>query len=143
MSSIIPRDSIFDIDKVMNTFWSPLARGQDMNNVLMSPKVDIKENKDHFLITAELPGVKTEDLNITLENGILTVAAETRREDKEEKDGKVIRQERYYGSYSRSFSVGDAVNESDIEASFKDGVLTLKAKKVTPPAPQARRISVS
>ena len=143
MTSLIPRGSVFDIDRLMNNFWTPFGKDLEMEAGTLSPRVDIKDNKDHYEITAELPGVKREDLDITLENGVLTISAETHREDKEEKEGKVIRQERFYGKYVRSFSVGDDVSDRDIEAGFKDGVLTLKAKKGKPETKPAHRITVN
>ena len=138
--NLVPRRSLFDLDDLFDA-WSPF-RG-DANRAGWAPRVDIKDKQDCYEITAELPGVKKEDLHVTLRNGVLTIEAETRQEDKEEKDGKLIRQERRYGKLSRSFAVGAEVRESDISASFKDGVLTLTAPKVEAKAPQARRIEVS
>src|SRR5690606_23474593 len=97
---------------------------------------------DHYEITAELPGVKQEDLNITLEEGILTIDAETRQQSKEEKEGRVIRQERRYGKCSRSLNLGGNVHEEDISAAFDNGILTIKAPKVPETIPQERRIEV-
>jgi HSP20 family protein len=86
--------------------------------------------------------VAKEDIHIHVKDGVLTLEAETSKEDKEEKDGKVIRQERRYGKYMRSFNLGTDVLEEDIKASFKDGVLKLEAPKHVPKAPERRRISV-
>lgn len=138
--NLIPRPSMFDIDDLFD-FWSP-ARGRESALGAFTPRVDIKDKKDHYEITAELPGVDKDDLEVTLENGVLTIQAETHKEEKEEKEGKVIRQERRYGKYMRSFQVGDAVKQDDIKASFKDGVLHLRAPKVEPVTPEARRIKV-
>ncbi len=104
--------------------------------------MDIHDNQDHYQITAELPGVAKEDLHLSLEDGVLTIEAETRQEDKEEKAGKIIRQERRYGKYTRSFSIGPGVGESDIDAAFENGVLTVKVPKVNAEVPQRRRIDV-
>ncbi len=73
---------------------------------------------------------------------MLSIEAEVRQEDKEEKDGKLIRQERRYGKFLRSFDVGNEIKESDINAAFEDGVLCVTAAKVQPKAPEARRIEV-
>jgi HSP20 family protein len=89
-----------------------------------------------------MPGMKKEDIHITLENGVLRLEAETSQEDKEEKDGKVIRQERRYGKYMRSFDLGNNIHEEDINASFEDGVLTLTAPKVAEQVPQQRKIDI-
>ncbi len=138
--NLIPRRSLFNIDDVFD-FW-PGVRDVEAANGAFSPRVDIKDKDDHYEITAELPGVEKKDLHVTLENGVLTISAETSKDEKEEKDGKVIRQERRYGKYMRSFQVGDSVKQDDIDASFKDGILHLKAPKVEPVTPQARRIEV-
>lgn len=140
--NLIPRKSFFDMDKFFDDFWSPTLREEPASS-FFAPRVDIKDSKDHYEITAELPGVKKEDVHVHIEDGILTLEAETTQEDKEEKEGKVIRQERRYGKFMRSFNVGGNVKEEDISANFKDGILTLKAPKVTEQAPKQRRIEIS
>ena len=138
--NLVPHRSVFDLDDLFEN-WAPL-RAAEWARGVFSPRVDVKDKKDCYEITAELPGVKKEDLHVTLHNGMLTIEAETKQEDKEEKDGKVIRQERRYGKFLRSFDVGGNLNESDIAASFKDGVLVLTAPKAQPKAPETRRIDV-
>ena len=140
--ALVPRSSLFDLDKFFDDFYAPIRREGGTLSSFFTPRVDIKENGDHYEITAELPGVKKEDLHLQLEDGILTIEAETKQEDKEEKEGKVIRQERRYGKYSRSFSLGESVREEDISAQFEDGILKITAPKVTQAAPQKRRIEV-
>ena len=137
--SLIPRNSLFDVDQLLENFWTPLRSGA---GVSFSPRVDINEKKDRFEITAELPGVDKKDIQLTLENGMLSIAAETRQESKDERDGKVIRQERRYGKFLRSFDLGSAVKESDIDAKFKDGVLTLLVPKVESSVPSSHRIEI-
>ncbi len=140
--ALIPRSSMFDIDKFFDDMYAPLRQESGSMNSFFAPRVDIRENDDHYEITAELPGVKKEDVNITLDDGVLTLQAETKQEDKEEKEGKVIRQERRYGSYSRSFNLGGSVREEDISAEFDNGVLKVTAPKVTPATPERKRIEV-
>lgn len=140
--ALIPRSSLFDLDRIFDDFYAPMRQEGRELDTFFSPRVDIKENKDHYEITAELPGVKKEDLHLSLEEGVLTIEAETRQENKEEKEGKVIRQERRYGKYSRSFNLGSGIHEADITAEFEDGILTVKAPKIPEVAPQKRRIEV-
>ncbi|AMX03274.1 Hsp20/alpha crystallin family protein [Microbulbifer thermotolerans] len=83
-----------------------------------------------------------EHINVTLENGVLTLEAETHRENKEEKEGRVIREERRYGKFLRSFNLGEDVSEKEIDANFKDGVLTLKVPKREEVQPQRKRIEI-
>jgi HSP20 family protein len=138
--SLIPRSNLFDIDRFFGDSWP--QQYESRAGSFFAPRVDIKEANNHYEITAELPGVAKEDIHIHVKDGVLTLEAETSKEDKEEKDGKVIRQERRYGKYMRSFNLGTDVLEEDIKASFKDGVLKLEAPKHVPKAPERRRISV-
>lgn len=140
--TLIPRDDFFDLDKFFDNFWSPARRDTARLEGFFSPRVDVRETGDHYEISAELPGVKKDDIHVTLENGVLTLEAEVSQEDKEEKEGRIIRQERRYGKFTRSFNLGGNVHEEDISANFKDGVLTLKAPKAKEEVPSSRRIEV-
>ncbi|MAT93220.1 MAG: heat-shock protein Hsp20 [Halioglobus sp.] len=139
--SLIPRSNLFDIDRFFNDSWPQMSRSD--TSTFFAPRVDIAEKDGHYEITAELPGVSKEDIHVHVRDGILTLEAETTQEDKEEEKGKLIRQERRYGKFMRSFNLGPDVQESDIKASFKDGVLTLEAPKAVEKAPERRRIDVS
>jgi len=138
--SLVPRSSLFDIDRFFGDNW-PRSADPEMGE-FFAPRVDIKDAQDHFEITAELPGIPRENIHVHVNEGILTLEAENSQEDKEEKDGKIIRQERRYGKFMRSFNLGGDVQEEDIKASFKDGVLTLKAPKLVEPTPVRRRIEI-
>jgi HSP20 family protein len=138
--SLIPRANLFDIDRFFGDDWPQLSERQA--STFFAPRVDIKETGDHYEITAELPGVARENIHVHVRDGVLTLEAETRKEDAEEKNGKVIRRERRYGKFMRSFNLGADIQEADIKAAFKDGVLTLEAPKVVAKAPERRRISV-
>ena len=138
--SLIPRNNLFDIDRFFSDAW-PQAE-QSRAGTFFAPRVDIAEAGDHYEITAELPGVDKNDIHVHVKDGILTLEAETSRENKEEKEGRVIRQERRYGKFMRSFNLGTDVQESDIKAQFKDGVLTLEAPKLVEKEPERRRIEV-
>ena len=89
-------------------------------------KTDIVEKDGNYEMSMELPGVKKEDIQMELKDGYLKVTAThgSNTEDKDEK-GRVVRKERVSGSYSRSFYVGDSIRDNDIQASFKDGILTI------------------
>ncbi|GAB1263785.1 Hsp20/alpha crystallin family protein [Aurantivibrio infirmus] len=141
--NLVPRQSLFDIDSIFDNFWSPSRRDMESTSSAFAPRVDVLDTADHIEISAELPGVKKEDIHVTLDNGILTLSAESHQENKEEKDGKIVRQERRYGKYSRSFDLGDSVKESDVNASFEDGILKLKAPKATRKTSEARRINIA
>ena len=87
---------------------------------------DIHKKDGDYIIDIELPGYKKEDIKIALEKGTLSISAH-KSETQEEKDakGNLIRQERYTGETSRSFYVGDGIKDSDVKASYKDGILTI------------------
>ncbi|GAA5524912.1 18 kDa heat shock protein [Microbulbifer aestuariivivens] len=140
--SLIPRGSLLDLDSMFEQMLSPSRLSGEAKEGFFSPKIDVHETKDSYEISAELPGVSKDDINVTLEDGVLTLEAEVHREQKEKKEGRVIRQERRYGKYMRSFNLGADVRESDIDASFKDGVLTLKAPKREEEQPRTQRIEI-
>lgn len=139
--SLIPRNNLFDIDRFFNDSWPQAVESQ--TGTFFAPRVDIKDIDDHYEITAELPGVAREDIHVHVKDGVLTLEAETSREDKEEKEGKVIRQERRYGKFMRSFNLGADVEEADIKASFTDGILKLQAPKQVEKPIERRRIEIS
>ena len=107
-------------------------------------KTDVTEHDDHYEIAIDLPGFKKEDVTIDLENGYLTVgAAKGVDKDENDKEGKLIRQERYSGAMQRSFYVGENVTEEDIKAKMEHGVLTLTIpKKETPKLPEKKSIVI-
>ena len=105
------------------------------------PTADIIEREDEYLIKAELPEVKREDVDVTIENGILTLKGERRLEETEEKD-KQHRVESFYGSFSRSFRVPDDVAAEEIHAESKDGVLRLHLPKMKVKKPETVKIAI-
>jgi HSP20 family protein len=106
-----------------------------------APAVDISETPQAYLIKAELAGVKREDIQVKVEGGQLRLSGE-RKFEKEDKDNKQHRVERFYGSFSRSFSLPDDADEAQIKAEYRDGVLSLTLPKREPAAPRAREITV-
>ena len=92
-------------------------------------KTDIKEKTDKYLIGIELPGYQKENIKIDVEDGYLTVHAEINSDNEEKEEGKFVRRERYVGSCSRNFYVGNEVKSEDIKASFKNGILKIEVPK--------------
>ena len=93
-----------------------------------TPSVDISETGEEYLIRAALPAVKKEDVKVTVEDGMLTLSGE-RLQKEEQKDEKFHKVENFYGAFSRSFALPDAVDEAAIRAESKDGVLTVHVPK--------------
>lgn len=92
-------------------------------------KTDIKEKKDKYLIDVELPGYQKENIKMDVEDGYLTIHAEINSDNEEKEEGKFVRRERYVGSCSRSFYVGNEIKSEDIKASFKNGMLKIEIPK--------------
>ena len=108
-------------------------------------KTDVKEDENGYHLDIELPGYKKDDIKAELKEGYMTITA-TKAEDKDEKDkkGNYIRRERYQGTSSRSFYVGEEVKEEDIKAKFEDGILKVFVPKIeaVPEVPQSKFIAI-
>ncbi len=142
------RPSIFGsnfMDDMFDDFFrTPMFHGSRLNTTgLMS--TDITEKDGSYQIEMDLPGFDKSDVSAELKDGYLTISAKNNRENEDhDKSGKVIRRERYQGVCQRSFYVGEAVTEEDIQAKFKDGVLTLTVpkKEKQPEIEQKKYISI-
>jgi HSP20 family protein len=106
-----------------------------------TPLVDISEDAKEYLVKAELPELKKEEIKVSVENGELTISGE-RRIEKEEKDRKYHRIERSYGSFLRSFSLPEMVSAEKVSADFKDGVLTVHLPKDEKAKPKTIEVKV-
>jgi HSP20 family protein len=104
-----------------------------------TPRVDIQETDKEYVLTASLPGVKKDDVKVSVEEGVLTIAGE-RREEKEDKGKTWLRQESVYGSFQRSFVLPAGMHPEEVKASHKDGQLIVTLRK--PAQPKARGIAV-
>lgn len=107
-----------------------------------SPALDAFEDKDKYVVSLELPGLKKEDINVTVHDGVLTVSGE-RKSEKDVKEGTVHRTERYYGKFSRSVSLPTAVKADKVGAAYKDGVLTVEVPKADEAKPKSIEVKVS
>lgn len=92
-------------------------------------KIDVEEADDRYVVKADMPGVAKEDIHVDVDGNLVSIAGEVRREKKEEKDGKVLRSERYFGSMSRAFTLPTGVDVAKVEAKYADGVLRLTLPK--------------
>lgn len=148
--SLIRWEPFTAMDDMFNRFPSLLGRwprfagngnGDANYNYEWAPPVDISETGEEYLIRAALPAVKKEDVNVTVEDGMLTLSGE-RRQKEEQKDEKFHKVESFYGSFSRSFALPEAVNEAAIKADSKDGVLTIHVPKTKVEAKKPTMIKV-
>lgn len=115
---------------------------RNSNTDLPAFRTDIRDNGDSYLLEADLPGFKKEDITLNLENGVLTIQA-SHQENKEEQNtqGSYLRRERRYGSFTRSFDVS-GIEENGITAAYENGVLKLTLPKAQPVVPANRRIEI-
>lgn len=127
MANITRYDPFGDLDDFFKGFFvRPVAfEGEKA----MQIKVDVKENDDGYTVHADIPGVKKEDIHVTVEGNMVSISAETKSEKEEKKGEKVIRSERYVGKVSRSFSLGSDIDEAKAQAKYTDGVLELTLPK--------------
>jgi len=112
-------------NELMNEFFEPMTTRVEAG---FTPRVDICENEKTFIFQVELPGVKKEDIQVELEKGILRVHGE-RKEEHEEQGMQMLRAERFYGSFDRSFHLPDGLDEENIQAQYENGVLRLTLSK--------------
>lgn len=107
------------------------------------PRADIQETKDNYQIHAELPGVSKENLKVTVNENVLTLQGERKSEvDEQDKDKKVHRRERMYGSFMRTFVLPEEIDPNQIKANFKDGVLQISVPKTQKPEKQPIEVKI-
>ena len=122
-----------DFEEMSRSFWD--------NNNVSAFRTDITEKDGKYVLEADLPGFKKEDISVDIDKDCLTITAEHKSEEKEENADSYIRRERYYGSYTRSFNV-KGIDTEAITAAYNDGVLTLTMPKKEPEVPAARRLEI-
>ena len=132
--------TISEWDRLMGDFFNDGL--EDTELTTWSPSVDIVEDNDAFVVTADLPGLSKKDISINIKENMLTISGERKIEKKDEKKN-YFRTERRYGSFKRSFQLTDQVIEDKIAASFKDGVLTVNVPKAEEVKPKEIEIKVS
>ncbi|MCK4305621.1 MAG: Hsp20/alpha crystallin family protein [Candidatus Eisenbacteria sp.] len=137
-----PQDSgslFYNLDNWMDEFfnWAPLSRTALQSDWL--PHVDIREEDEGYVIEMDLPGLDKEDIEVTVDNKLLTISGE-RKLDETKKDEKVYRRERFCGKFTRSMTFPNDVDAEKIQGSFERGVLHLAIPK--PEQTKARRISI-
>jgi HSP20 family protein len=115
--------------------------GQDSNLTSWAPAVDIFENEHELVVKADLPDVDPKELDIRVENNILTIRGE-RKFEKKSTGGSYLRVERSYGSFARSFSLANTVNSEAIKADYQNGVLTLSVPKREEAKPKQIKVTV-
>jgi HSP20 family protein len=151
MNQIVQWDPFHELENMhrrLTSLFNPDSRSDRRNgkeSMIVSewaPVVDITEDEKSFLIKAELPEVKKEDVHVTVENGVLTLTGE-RKFEKEEKNKKYHRVERGYGTFARSFTLPDNIDANKVNATYKDGLLTVTVAKSETAKPKQIEVKIS
>ena len=139
-------DPYHEVDEFLERYSKPVDRTFRGGKGVLSrtsewaPRVDISETDEKFIVRAELPGIDRNDININIEDHVLSIRGESKQE-KEGESEQYQRVERYYGVYCRSFSLPENVDEK-VEAGFKDGLLTLHIPKTGSSKPKSIEVKV-
>ncbi|MEW6302642.1 MAG: Hsp20/alpha crystallin family protein [Verrucomicrobiota bacterium] len=150
MNAITRWDPFKELDELQNRLGTLFGRApvraengkrEPLTVAEWAPLVDISEDGNEFVIKAELPEVKREEVKVTVEDGVLAISGE-RKFEKEEKDKKYHRVERAYGSFLRSFTLPEGTDAGKINAEFKEGVLTVRLPKMDMAKPKAVEVNV-
>jgi HSP20 family protein len=129
-----------EIDRLFESPLAGLTRTSQLLNRGWTPALDVHEDKDNYVVKAELPGMKKEDIEVSLNDGVLNLSGE-RKSETNNKDAEVYRSERFFGRFQRTVTLPTAVAADKIQAAYKDGVLTVTLPKAEEAKP--RKIDVS
>lgn len=130
-----------EIDRLFGEPLNELARASQLL-ISWSPPLDLHEDKDNFIVKIELPGMKKEDIDVSLHNGSLSISGERKSEEKFE-DAEVYRSERFFGRFQRTVTLPAAVAADKINAQYKDGVLTVTLAKAEEAKPKQINVQVN
>ncbi len=129
------RKNVFD-----DLFEYPFGGGRNAAQLM---KTDVLETDQDYTLLIDLPGIEKDNVSAELKEGYLNITASaSQQDDSQDENGRYLRRERFAGTYTRSFYVGDAVTETDIKAKFENGVLKLTIPKKEPQAPPKRTILI-
>ena len=130
-----------EMNRVVDDFFGRPMTRLEWTEGVWSPSVDVSETKDNVVIKAEMPGMNKDDVNISIQDNVLTLKGE-KKQEKEERDANYHRIERSYGSFCRSFTLPTSVKTDKIKASYKDGVLNITLPKTEEVKPKEIPISI-
>ena len=131
-----------DMDRFLNHLNTDFFDFRTIPEENHFPKVDVTETKNEFSISAELPGIDDKDIDVTLDDGTLTLKGE-KKVEKEDKQGEFYSRERSYGSFQRTFKVPETIDQNKINASFNKGILTVKLPKTLESRKEVKKIAIN
>ena len=123
------------LDNLEKNLWG------DLSADVSSFRTDVLDKGDRFVLEAELPGFQKEDIDIHVDGNTLTISAQHKEESEEKKDGKFVRRERKYGSFTRSFDISD-IDQAKINASYDNGILSVELPKQVEVVPTPTKIDI-
>lgn len=144
LSTWTPFDRLASLREEMNQLFDLSFPGFQRDAGLFSgwsPALDVHQDKDNVFVKVELPGMKKEEIDISLHDGMLTITGE-RKHEEETKEGESFRSERYFGKFHRSVALPTAVDTEKVNASYKDGILTVTLPKSEEAKPKQIEVSV-
>lgn len=129
MANLSVFDPVFSepFEPMFRRFLAPLRAEMDAN--MLQIRIDVEEKDKSYIVRADMPGVKKEDINVRIDGNIVQIDAESKQEKEVKEKGKLLRSERYYGSISRTFSLSQDVDEAKAVAKYENGVLNLELPK--------------
>jgi len=130
-----------ELDRLFESPWTELARTSQLLSG-WTPALDIHEDKDNFIVRAELPGMKREDIDVSLHDGALSISGERKLEQKFE-EAEVYRTERFFGKFQRTVSLPAPVAADKVKAQYKDGILTITLPKTEEAKPKQIDVNVN
>jgi len=130
-----------ELDRVFESPWGELARTSQLLSG-WTPALDVHEDKDNFIVRAELPGMKREDIDVSLQDGALSISGERKTEQKYE-GAEVYRTERFFGKFQRTVTLPAPVAADKVKAQYKDGVLSITLPKTEEAKPKQIDVNVN
>ncbi|ARN74637.1 Hsp20/alpha crystallin family protein [Oceanicoccus sagamiensis] len=144
--NITQRNRAFDLDNFFNGFYqaapSARTRAKTSSSNTFSPRVDVVELNDGYQLIAELPGISKDNIAVTVEDTTLTIEASNTVDNNEQTEAKTLRSERRFGKFVRSYNLGQDIDQAEIKAEFKDGLLTLTVPKAKEPEIKQHKIEI-
>ena len=137
-----PTSILNDMDKMISNVFENDWNFPVRSKTNWSPPVDVKETDDSFTLTADIPGLTKKEVNVNVADGIVSISGERKFENEKESDHYHYR-ERQYGSFLRTFNLPETVNEEEITANFKNGILSIELPKQEVVLPKERQIKIS
>jgi HSP20 family protein len=130
-----------ELDRLFESPWTELARTSQLLSG-WTPALDVHEDKDNFVVQAELPGMKREEIDVSLHDGVLSISGERKTEKKYE-EAEVYRTERFFGKFQRTVTLPTPVAADKVKAQYKDGVLTITLPKTEEAKPKQIDVNVN